>query len=79
MIKLDISFNTATMTSHKPWPFCTLATERIIDSNEFGVVIRGVYPISEGHTLIIPKRHVGSFFETSQDEKLALLNLLEKF
>ena len=72
MIKLDISFNTSIMTSHKPCPFCTLPTERIIDSNEFGVVIRDGYPISEGHTLIIPKRHVGSFFEAPQVEKLDL-------
>lgn len=65
------------MRMNKPCPFCTLPTERIIDSNEFGVVIRDGYPISEGHTLIIPKRHIGSFFETTQDEKLALLTLLE--
>jgi diadenosine tetraphosphate (Ap4A) HIT family hydrolase len=77
MIKLDISFNTSIMTNHKPCLFCTLPTERIIDSNEFGVVIRDGYPISEGHTLIIPKRHVGSFFEITQDEKLAILALLE--
>jgi diadenosine tetraphosphate (Ap4A) HIT family hydrolase len=77
MIKLDIRFNTAIMTSLKPCPFCALPAQRIIDSNEFGVVIRDGYPISEGHTLIIPKRHVGSFFETTQDEKLALLALLE--
>ncbi len=76
MIKLDIRFNATIMTPHKPCPFCTLAEERIIYSNEFGVVIRDGYPISEGHTLIIPKRHVGSFFETTQDEKLALLALL---
>jgi diadenosine tetraphosphate (Ap4A) HIT family hydrolase len=77
MIKLDIRFNTTIMTTHKLCPFCTLPEERIIDSNEFGVVIRDGYPISEGHTLIIPKRHVGSFFETTQGEKLALLALLE--
>jgi diadenosine tetraphosphate (Ap4A) HIT family hydrolase len=77
MIKLDISFNTAIMTTHKPCPFCTLPTERIIDSNDFGVVIRDGYPISDGHTLIIPKRHVLSFFDTTQDVKLALLALLE--
>ncbi len=77
MIKFGISFKTAIMTSHKLCPFCTLPTERIIDSNKFAIVIRDGYPISEGHTLIIPKRHVGSFFETTQDEKLALLALLE--
>ena len=77
MIKLGISFNIAIMTNHKTCPFCTLSAERIIDSNELGVVIRDGYPISEGHTLIIPKRHVGSFFKTTQDEKIALLALLE--
>lgn len=63
---------------NKPCPFCTLPLERIVDSNEYGVVIRDGFPISNGHTLIIPKRHVGSFFETTQEEKLALLDLLEK-
>jgi diadenosine tetraphosphate (Ap4A) HIT family hydrolase len=31
------------------------------------------YPISQGHTLIIPKRHVGSFFELSPGEQAAIL------
>ena len=65
------------MRMNKPCPFCTLPEARIIESNDLGLVIRDGYPISEGHTLIIPKRHVGSFFETTQDEKLALLALLE--
>jgi diadenosine tetraphosphate (Ap4A) HIT family hydrolase len=65
------------MRMDKPCPFCTLPKERIVESNDLGLIIRDGYPISEGHTLIIPKRHVGSFFETTQDEKLALLALLE--
>ena len=64
--------------TEKPCPFCTLPPERIIDSNEFGVVIRDGFPISPGHTLIIPKRHVGSFFEITQNERDALLMLLDK-
>jgi diadenosine tetraphosphate (Ap4A) HIT family hydrolase len=62
----------------KPCPFCTLQTDRIIDSNEYGIVIRDGFPISDGHTLIIPKRHVSSFFETTNDEKFALLDLLNR-
>jgi diadenosine tetraphosphate (Ap4A) HIT family hydrolase len=61
----------------KPCPFCTLPPERIVDSNEYGVIIRDGFPISNGHTLIIPKRHIGSFFETTKQEKLALMDLLE--
>ena len=62
----------------KECPFCKLPQDRIIDSNEFGFVIRDGFPISPGHTLIIPKRHVGSFFEISQKERYALLALLDK-
>jgi diadenosine tetraphosphate (Ap4A) HIT family hydrolase len=41
------------------------------------VVIRDLYPVSPGHTLIIPRRHVGSFFELTADERGSLLGLLE--
>ena len=63
---------------NKECPFCKLPTDRIIDSNEFGFVIRDGFPISHGHTLIIPKRHVGSFFEITKVERDALLKLLDK-
>ena len=59
-------------------PFCTLPPERIIDSNDFGMAIRDGFPISPGHTLVIPKRHAGSWFEISRDEQSGLLELLER-
>jgi diadenosine tetraphosphate (Ap4A) HIT family hydrolase len=59
-------------------PFCTLSSNRIINSNEFAVVIRDGFPITDGHTLIIPKRHVGSWFDTSADERTALFALLDQ-
>jgi diadenosine tetraphosphate (Ap4A) HIT family hydrolase len=62
----------------KPCPFCTLPPERIIDSNDLALVIRDGYPVSPGHTLVIPKRHIGSWFEITQAEQQALLNLLAK-
>jgi len=64
--------------SQTPCPFCTLPTERIIDSDDLAIVIRDGFPISQGHTLIIPKRHTGSFFDTSDEEKLALFELIER-
>lgn len=59
-------------------PFCILPKERIIMSNSLGLVIRDGYPISPGHTLVIPHRHVGSFFELDSDERDSLLALLEE-
>ena len=59
-------------------PFCTLQPDRIAISNQHGVVIRDGFPISEGHTLVIPRRHVGSFFELEEAERNALLALLDE-
>ena len=59
-------------------PFCTLPKERIKFTNDQGIVIRDGYPISPGHTLIIPKRHVGSFFELQKDEHDALMKLVDQ-
>ena len=58
-------------------PFCTLPEARIVKSNDHAVIIRDGYPISEGHTLIIPKRHVGSFFQITDNERSSLLALLD--
>ncbi len=62
----------------KPCPFCTLPAERIIDSNDLALVIRDGYPVSPGHTLLIPKRHIGSWFEITPEEQSAILDLLGK-
>jgi len=40
------------------------------------LAIRDGYPISPGHTLVIPKRHVGSFFELNPEEAADLIALL---
>jgi len=58
-------------------PFCNLAQARIIESNNLGIAIRDAYPVSPGHTLIIPKRHINSFFEATELEKKMLSELLE--
>ena len=56
--------------------FCNLEPSRIEDRNEFFVAIKDLYPVTEGHTLIVPSRHVESFFELSRDEQLAMLDML---
>lgn len=57
-------------------PFCTLEPARIIMSNDHAVAIRDSFPVSKGHTLIIPKRHIASLFEATVEEQAALLALL---
>lgn len=62
----------------KPCPFCHLPPERIVLSNAAGWVVRDAYPVSPGHTLVIPRRHMGSFFELNPDERQGLLMLLDE-
>lgn len=61
-----------------PCPFCNLPAERIVDQTPLALVIRDGFPVSPGHTLIISRRHVGSFFETTASECSDLLALLDR-
>jgi len=58
--------------------FCNMDQSRIIDSNDFCYVIRDIYPVTELHTLIIPHRHVSSYFELTEQEQSSLFTLLKK-
>jgi diadenosine tetraphosphate (Ap4A) HIT family hydrolase len=59
-------------------PFCTMPESRIVAQDSLVIAVRDQYPVSPGHTLIIPRRHVASFFEISTAERLRLLQLLEE-
>ena len=58
-------------------PFCTLPASRIEADNEHAVLIRDAFPVSAGHSLVIPKRHIGSYFETTEAERRDMQALLE--
>ena len=57
-------------------PFCSLDSKRIILANTHAIAIYDGYPVSPGHALIIPKRHIASFFEATRVEQVALLDVL---
>lgn len=57
-------------------PFCQLDAACIVFSDDVTLVIRDAFPVSPGHTLIIPRRHVGSFFELTPPERARMLELL---
>jgi len=59
-----------------PCPFCSLPPDRIVLSSANAIALRDAYPISPGHTLIVPRRHIGSFFEATAQERVELLALL---
>ena len=58
--------------------FCQLPTERMVAENELAIAFRDLYPVTEGHTIVIPKRHVSDFFDLYQPERNAIQALLEQ-
>lgn len=58
--------------------FCTLPEVRIVDQNPLAVVIRDGFPVTPGHTLIIPRRHVSDYFGLFQPEINAINRLLAR-
>ena len=56
--------------------FCEIVLERIIAENELSYAIRDSFPVTEMHTLVIPKRHVATYFELTQAEVNATNQLL---
>ncbi len=59
-------------------PFCKQEQLEIIIENDLSFAIYDKYPVNEGHILIITKRHVANYFDTTLDEKLAILELIDK-
>ena len=62
----------------KPCPFCNLPSARILGGDELAIIASDGFPVSPGHTLIIPRRHIGSFFEATDAERASLLQLLDR-
>lgn len=65
------------MADSESCPFCSLPKKRIVFESPAALVIRDLFPVSLGHTLIIPRRHVASFFETTKEERDQLVALLD--
>ena len=58
--------------------FCSVPPEEILIDGPIAMARIGNHPVSPGHTLIVPKRHVASFFETTEAERLAMFRLLDE-
>ena len=66
------------MTTSKSCPFCSLPESRLVSTSKHGLVVRDAYPVSPGHALVIPRRHTGSFFDLTPEERTDLLDLLDE-
>jgi len=55
-------------------PFCDIKKDSIIFDGDNWVGVKDGFPVSEGHTLLIPKRHCETFFDLNNDELTELVS-----
>ncbi len=60
-------------------PFCTNSIRKhtFAETNLF-IAVYNIAPILPGHSLIIPKRHVVSFFDLRDDERKEMIDFVDK-
>jgi len=68
------------MDFNNPCLFCDKENQKfklIVDS-DFTVARWDEFPVSKGHALIIPRKHIISFFDLKNEEVIELFSLLNK-
>lgn len=59
-------------------PFCSNVAKRVLFENELAFCIRDGFPVTELHSLIIPRRHIADFFVLTPAEVRACNELLHQ-
>ena len=49
-------------------PFCNMESQRVVEKNTLFYAIRDKYPVTPLHTLLIPTRHVETYFDLDEKE-----------
>jgi diadenosine tetraphosphate (Ap4A) HIT family hydrolase len=58
-------------------PFCKPEARRILVAEDLAFAYRDAYPVSPGHTLIVPRRHEASWFDLRDDERMSMMRLMD--
>jgi diadenosine tetraphosphate (Ap4A) HIT family hydrolase len=66
------------MSDAQSCPFCSLQSAQIVAEHPLALAFRDRSPLSKGHSLVIPRRHVISFFDCTAEERAAMLVLLDE-
>ena len=68
---------TAALAPDSPCPFCAPNTGKVIYEAPLVIGMWDGFPVSPGHTLLVLRRHVASWFDATDDEKLALVQAMD--
>lgn len=56
--------------------FCQIPKEEIVAESDLCLAFYDKFPVSPGHLLIIPKRHVAGYFDLTEEEVKAMQTML---
>ncbi|NLI56306.1 DUF362 domain-containing protein, partial [bacterium] len=59
-------------------PFCNLDKDRVIFENVHSYALLDIFPVTKGHTLIIPKRHILKLEDLNNEEILDIFETFKK-
>ena len=63
---------------NNPCLFCNIKESGLVKENDLAYASYDSFPVSEGHCLIIPKRHVKDYFDLSNEEIIACNDLIKE-
>ncbi len=58
-------------------PFCGLTADRLFYSGERIVGLWDAFPVSEGHALLVTRRHVPDWFAATKEERIELMHAID--
>lgn len=62
----------------EPCPFCHPRLDQLVSETLACRILRDGFPISPGHTLVVPKRHVASIFDLPFEECMEIWSVVSE-
>ena len=64
--------------NHGPCPFCTPDPDRVFFESQHIYALWDAFPVPDGHALIVPRRHVASWFDATPKEQGEMIAALSQ-
>ena len=76
-MKVIVEIPNDALSNHSACPFCHIEQSRIINDRQSVFAFRDKFPVSLGHTLIVPRRHVADITFMDDLESLESFQLMQ--
>lgn len=58
-------------------PFCAPEPERVVHAGALVLALWDAFPVSTGHALVVPRRHMEGWFDATREERIALTDAID--